>query len=92
MKTIIVYRLKDPMKNKSTLSVLLKRDGTLRYVFYGSWQPEGTRFALSNMQMKESLPVFMNGRSVDELDVTITSAICSGVEHIDHKEKATQNA
>lgn len=86
MKTLILYRLKDGFDNKSTLAVRLKEDNSISYVLYGSWQSTGTSFAISNLQLEESLPPFISENSLHELDKKITRVLSTGVETIDHKD------
>ena len=82
MKTLMVYRLKDSFDNKSTISVLLNSDDTLKYVFYESWQPSGTPLAISNLQLKKELPIFRKNLSIKKLSTGITSILNTGVDSI----------
>jgi len=82
---LIIYRLKDGWDNKHTLSVILKKDKTLGYSFYSSWQPEGTPQALSNLMLKMELPVNTRlFRSVKKLAEAITFVLETGHDRIDH--------
>jgi hypothetical protein len=91
-KNLIIYRLKDPFGNKSTLSVLLKPDSSLYYVFYGGWQNDGMPYAISNLQMKKSLPVSIKKfKTIAMLDKEITTAIKSGVNDIVKREVINKN-
>ena len=78
-KTLILFRLYDPSYtrgdnygNKETLSVYLGSDNVIDYSLYGGWQNEGTPFAISNLQLKRTLPMnpahFKNVRAL-ELEV-----------------------
>jgi len=85
MKKLIVYRLFDPSYgpkgNPKTLSVSLRPDNTLSYVFYGGWQPGGGMgFSLSNLQLQRSLPEGIRAfKKVEDLDKEIQSILETGV-------------
>ncbi len=83
-KLLIIYRLFDPaygpQGNPKTLSVFLRPDNTLGYSYYGGWQNSGTPFAISNMQLKESLPMGVrNFKKVEDLQEKIASILATGV-------------
>jgi hypothetical protein len=84
-KIIIIYRLFDPpygsKGNPKTLSVVLLDDNTLSYSYYGGWQNSGTGFAISNMQLKESLPIGISQfkGSAKALDKKIQGILANGV-------------
>ena len=83
-KLLIVYRLFDPtygpQGNSKTLSVVLREDNTLSYNYYGGWQGSGMGFAISNMQLKESLPIgARNFKKVEDLHDEIVSILATGV-------------
>jgi hypothetical protein len=83
-KLLIIYRLFDPaygpQGNPKTLSVFLRPDNTLGYSYYGGWQNSGTPFAISNMQLKESLPMGVrNFKKVEDLQEKIASILETGV-------------
>lgn len=83
-KILIVYRLFDPIYgsqgNSKTLSVVLREDNTLSYSYYGGWQGSGTGFAISNMQLKKSLPIgARNFKTVEDLHKEIVSVLATGV-------------
>lgn len=54
---LIVFRLEDPYGNKESLGVSMRTDGSLNYSLYGGWQDSGTPYAISNLLLKESLPI-----------------------------------
>ncbi len=90
-KGLIIFRLFDrtygPQGNPKTLSVLLQPDNTIGYSFYGGWQSSGTPFAISNLQMKESLPVgIRNFKTVEDLQKSVASCLATGVGSNDIKE------
>ena len=84
-KVIIVYRLFNPsyglQGNTKTLSVVLREDNTLSYVYYGGWQSSGMGFAISNMQLKESLPISISQfkGSAKALDKKIQEILATGL-------------
>ena len=83
-KLLIIYRLFDPTYgekgNSKTLSVILNPDNTLKYNYFGGWQSSGTPFAISNMQLKESLPIgAKNYKTVKQLHNKISQVLASGV-------------
>lgn len=84
MKRLIIYRLFDPTYgqrgNAKTLAVKLREDNTIGYSFYGGWQSSGMGFAISNLQLKKSLPIgARNFKTVEELDAEIQSVLATGV-------------
>lgn len=84
MKKLIIYRLFDPtygaQGNAKTLSVSLREDNTLTYSYYGGWQESGSGFAISNMQLKRSLPMgARNYKTVEALDAEIQETLSTGV-------------
>ncbi len=83
-KLLIVFRLFNPSYgpegNPKTLSVFLKEDGTFGYSFYGGWQHTGPPFSISNLQLKESLPLgSRNFKKVEQLRERIQSILATGV-------------
>jgi hypothetical protein len=63
-KLLIAFRLHDPSYtrngqygNKESLFVTLREDNVLSYSLFGGWQDSGTGFCISNLQLKESLPL-----------------------------------
>lgn len=83
-KLLIVYRLFNPaygpQGNSKTLSVRLNEDNTLSYSYYGGWQSSGMGFAISNMQLKRSLPLgARNFKTVEDLHQEIVSVLETGV-------------
>lgn len=66
--------------NKMTLSVYVNEDNTIGYSFYGGWQSGGTGFAISNLQMRRSLPSSINQfTNVNALETEIKLCLASGV-------------
>ena len=83
-KLLIVFRLFDstygPQGNSKTLAVTLRDDNTLGYSFYGGWQDSGMGFAISNLQLKESLPLGpRNFKTVEKLSEKIKQILRTGV-------------
>lgn len=83
-KRIIIYRLYDPtygpQGNAKTLSVRLDDDNVFSYSYYGGWQDSGMGFSISNLQLKESLPMSpRNFKNVKELDKRIQAILSTGV-------------
>jgi hypothetical protein len=83
-KLLIIYRLYDrsygESGNPKTLAVNLNEDSTLSYSFYGGWQDSGMGFAISNLQLQESLPMgSRNFKNVKKLDEKIQSVLMTGV-------------
>jgi hypothetical protein len=83
-KRLIIYRLHDTTYgqggNAKTLSVRLAEDNVLNYSYYGGWQDSGSGFSISNMQLKESLPMGpRNFKNVEELNKKIQSILKTGV-------------
>lgn len=83
MKRLIMYRLYDPNYgpegNKETLMVSLGQDNTFSYSLYGGWQDSGIGFAISNLQMRESLPIGrMAYKNVSQLNSKIQSCLRTG--------------
>ena len=90
-KGLIIFRLFDrtygPQGNQKTLSVFLNPDNTIGYSFYGGWQNSGTPFSISNLQMKESLPVgILNFKKVEDLQKRVAACLATGVGSNDIKE------
>jgi hypothetical protein len=90
-KRLIIFRLFDrtygPQGNPKTLSVFLNTDNTIGYSFYGGWQSSGTPFSISNLQMKESLPVgIRNFKKVEDLQKRVAACLATGVGSNDIKE------
>jgi len=63
-KSLMIFRLHDltyskdgHYGNKESLRVSVNENNELHYSLYGSWQPSGIPFSISNLQLKESLPV-----------------------------------
>jgi len=84
MKKLIVFRLYDPSYgrkgNPETLSVVLLDDNTLTYILYSGWQDSGTPFSISNLQLKQSLPLSISGfKRTFELAKKITEILMTGV-------------
>jgi hypothetical protein len=83
-KSLIIYRLFNPTYgekgNPKTLSVFLRPDNTLGYSYYGGWQNSGTGFAISNMQLQESLPIGVRKfKKVEDLHEEIVRVLKTGV-------------
>ena len=83
-KRLIIYRLHDTTYghggNSKTLSVRLDDDNVLSYSYYGGWQDSGMGFSISNMQLKESLPMApRHFKSVEALNMKIQSILKTGV-------------
>lgn len=82
-KTLIIFRLYDSnygeKGNPETLGVYLGEDNVIRYSLYGGWQDSGMGFAISNLQLRESLPMspalFKN---TEELRLRITAILRTG--------------
>lgn len=82
-KLLIVFRLYNstygPKGNPKTLTVYLRPDNTLGYSFYGGWQNSGTGFSISNLQMRESLPMgARNFKTSEDLSKAIQSCLKTG--------------
>ena len=86
-KTLIIFRLYDPCYtrgdnygNKESLSVYMGEDKVLNYSLYGGWQDGGTPFAISNLQLKRSLPMDSSKfKNVRALELEIRSILRTGV-------------
>jgi hypothetical protein len=83
-KMLIIYRLYDssygPQGNSKTLSVYLREDKTLGYSYYGGWQDSGMGFSISNMQLRESLPISSSQfKTTKKLHEAIVSILRTGV-------------
>lgn len=83
-KRLIIYRLHNTTYghggNAKTLAVRLDDDNVLGYSCYGGWQDSGMGSSISNMQLKESLPMSpRNFKKVEELDRRIQSILKTGV-------------
>ena len=90
-KLLVVFRTYNrtygPQGNPKTLAVYLRPDNTLGYSFYGGWQYSGTPFAISNLQMKESLPMGIRSfNNVERLVEKIKSCLATGCGSNDIKE------
>jgi len=84
MKRIIIYRLYDSaygeQGNAKTLSVLLREDNTLSYIYYGGWQDDGMGFCLTNMQLSKSFPISISRfKNSNELHEEIKSVLATGL-------------
>lgn len=95
-KSLILFRLFNraygPGGNPKTLSVYLKPDNTFGYSFYGGWQNSGTGFAISNLQMTESLPMgARNFKTIEEVRDKIVSCLRTGCGSNDIKETEILN-
>jgi hypothetical protein len=82
-KLLIAFRLFDstygPQGNPKSLFVTLREDNTLGYTFIGGWQNSGTGFAISNLQLKESLPLgARNFKTVEALQKRIAAILATG--------------
>ena len=82
-KTLIAFRLFNstygPQGNPKTLFVNLKEDNTLSYTFIGGWQDSGTGFAISNLLLKEPLPLgARNFKTVEDLQTRIAAILATG--------------
>jgi len=82
-KHLIIFRLFDSIYgengNSKTLSVYLNEDNTIGYSFYGGWQYSGTGFSISNLQLKESLPMNSKAfKNTKELYNKIVSVLRTG--------------
>ena len=83
MKKLIIYRLFDSTYgsegNSKTLSVSLRDDNTISYSFYGGWQYSGMGFSISNLGLKESLPIgIRNFKKVEILHKKIKDILHTG--------------
>ncbi len=83
-KRLIIYRLHDTTYghggNSKTLAVRLDDDNVFSYSYYGGWQDSGMGFSISNMQLKESLPMApRNFKNVEALNSKIQSILRTGV-------------
>jgi hypothetical protein len=83
-KSLIIYRLFNPIYgekgNPKTLSVFLRPDNTIGYSFYGGWQSSGMGFAISNIQLQESLPIGVRKfKKVEDLHEEIVRVLKTGV-------------
>jgi len=82
-KLLIAFRLFNstygPQGNPKSLFVTLREDNTLGYTFIGGWQDSGTGFAISNLQLKESLPLgARNFKTVEDLQKRIAEVLATG--------------
>ena len=93
-KTLIIFRMYDPsysrngeFGNKESLRVSLGEDNVLSYSLFGGWQDSGTPFAISNLQLKRSLPINPAPfRNTLALKVVVQSILRTGVgSHEVHK-------
>ena len=88
-KLLIAFRLHDPCYtnrfngqygNKESLFVTLREDNVLSYSLLGGWQDSGTPFCISNLQLKESLPLSpASFRSTESLRLRIANILATGV-------------
>jgi hypothetical protein len=90
-KNLIIFRLFNgafgPQGNPQTLRVYLNEDNTFGYSFYGGWQSSGTAFCITNLQMRESLPMgARNFKTVEDLREKVSSCLASGYGSNDVKE------
>jgi hypothetical protein len=82
-KTLIIFRLYDrhygDKGNPQTLGVYLGEDNVIRYSLYGGWQDSGMGYAISNLQLKESLPMSPAlFRNTEELRLRINAILRTG--------------
>lgn len=89
-KQLMIFRLYDrsygPEGNKESLRVTLRSDNTLSYSLYGGWQDSGMGFAISNLQLKRSLPISPKPfKNVKDLENEIRSILSTGVGSNDVK-------
>lgn len=86
-KLLIAFRLHDPCYtrngqygNKESLFVTLREDNVLSYSLFGGWQDNGTGYCISNLQLKESLPLNPKPfRSTESLRIRIANILATGV-------------
>jgi len=86
-KLLIVFRLFDPSYtrngqhgNKETLFVTLREDNVLSYSLVGGWQDSGTPFCISNLQLRESLPMNPKPfRTTKSLEKRVSEILATGV-------------
>ncbi len=83
-KTLIIFRLYDrtygDKGNPQTLGVYLGEDNVIRYSLYSGWQDSGMGCAISNLCLRESLPINPAlYRNTNELRVRITAILHTGV-------------
>ena len=86
-KLLIAFRLHDPSYtrngqygNKESLFVTLREDNVLSYSLFGGWQDSGTGFCISNLQLKESLPLNPEPfKTTNDLKNRITTILATGV-------------
>lgn len=87
---LLQFRLFDsnygPNGNPRTLSVYLRSDNTIGYSFYGGWQDSGMGYAISNLQLEESLPTSIKGFSIKTLENKIRQILSTGVGSNDIKK------
>jgi hypothetical protein len=93
---LLQFRLFDsnygPNGNPRTLSVYLRTDdATIGYSFYGGWQDSGMGFAISNLQLQESLPSSIKGFSIKTLENKIRQILSTGVGSNDIKKVEVLN-
>ena len=93
-KTLIIFRLYDlsysrngELGNKETLRVSLGQDNVLTYSLFGGWQDSGIAFSISNLQLKNSLPLNPNDfKDIRDLEYEIRQTLKTGVgSHTVHK-------
>lgn len=83
-KLLIIFRLHDLTYgdggNALTLAVRLREDNTLGYALYTGWQDSGMGNSISNIQLKESLPLspsaFKNTKALQEKIASILKTGC----------------
>jgi hypothetical protein len=87
-RMLVLFRIRGTAF-RSTLTVLLCRDATLKYDYHLGWQPTGNGLSLSTLQLVKLLPV--NGRQFDSTtllvsyvrEVLLTSQINSKVASVE---------
>ena len=87
MKTLIVFRLYDlsysrngEYGNKESLRVSLNAHNVLHYSLYGGWQDSGIGFAISNLQLKNSLPLSPKDfETIEDLEYELREILKTGV-------------
>jgi hypothetical protein len=82
-KLLIAFRLFDstygPQGNPKSLFVTLREDNTLSYILIGGWQSSGMGFSISNLQLKEPLPLgARNFKTVEDLQTRIAEILATG--------------
>jgi hypothetical protein len=82
-KTLIAFRLFNstygPTGNPASLFVNLREDNTLSYVFIQGWQSSGMGYSISNLQLRESLPLGARPfKTVKALQKRIAEVLATG--------------